>query len=55
MVPTDPDHSPAEIADTIHNLGVAARITLADAPVGQNDFRNVRPVDAQKFDLKLDA
>lgn len=54
MVATHPDHSPREIADIIHNIGVAARVTLGDEPRGQADFRQSRPLDAQKFDLKPD-
>jgi dTDP-4-amino-4,6-dideoxygalactose transaminase len=55
MVATHPDHSPQEIADIVHNIGVAARVALGDEPRGQADLRQSRPLDAQKFDLKLDA
>jgi hypothetical protein len=55
MVATHPDHSPQEIADIVHNIGVAARVALGDEPRGQADLRQSRPLDTQKFDLKLDA
>ncbi|MFI4975880.1 MAG: DegT/DnrJ/EryC1/StrS family aminotransferase [Caulobacterales bacterium] len=54
MVPMHPDHSAQDIADIIHNIGVAARVTLA-AAAEEADLRKAPPVDAQKFDLKLDA
>jgi dTDP-4-amino-4,6-dideoxygalactose transaminase len=55
MVATDPAHTPEDIANTIHNIGVAARVALGGAPIEDADLRNAKPVDAQKFDLKLDA
>lgn len=54
MVATHPDHSSQEIADIIHNIGVAARVTFGDEPRSQADLRQSRPLDAQKFDLKPD-
>jgi dTDP-4-amino-4,6-dideoxygalactose transaminase len=55
MVATHPNHSPAETADIIHNIGVAARVALGEMTIDQADLRHAGPVDAQKFDLKLDA
>jgi len=55
MTPTDPDHSDEDIADIIHNIGAAARVALAAAPIAEARFRKARPVDGRKFDLKLDA
>ena len=55
MVATDPKHTADEIADIIHNIGVAARVTLAATPLEDAEFRKARPVDAQKFDLKVDG
>jgi hypothetical protein len=55
MVPTHPLHTPEEIADTIHNIGVAARVALGGLSRAEADLRNVQPVDAQKFDLKVQA
>ncbi len=55
MVATHPNHSPAEIDDMIHNIGVAARVALAGMPLAEADLRNVKAIDAQKFDMKLDA
>jgi hypothetical protein len=55
MVATHPGHTPQETADIIHNIGVAARVALGEVAIDQADLRNAAPVDAQKFDLKLDA
>jgi hypothetical protein len=53
MVPTHPLHTEQEIADTIHNIEVAARIALGGLSREEADLRNVQPVDAQKFDMKV--
>ena len=55
MVATHPDHTPAEIADIIHNIGVGARVALGGLPADAADLRQAPPIDAQKFDLKADA
>jgi hypothetical protein len=55
MVPTHPLHGVEEVADTIHNIGVAARVALGGMSPAEADLRNVRPVDAQKFDMKVPA
>ena len=54
MVPTHPLHTAQEIADTIHNIGVAARVALGGMSRAEADLRNVQPVDAQKFDMKVE-
>jgi hypothetical protein len=55
MVATHPDHTEAEIADIIHDIGVGARVALEGAPVEAAQLRGAQAVDAQKFDLKVDA
>lgn len=55
MVPTHPLHSEAEIADTIHNIEVAARVALGGMTRAEADIRNAAPVDAQKFDLQASS
>ena len=55
MVPTNPSHSDADIEDTIHNIGVAARVSLAGMSRDEAELRNVKPIDAQKFDMPADA
>jgi dTDP-4-amino-4,6-dideoxygalactose transaminase len=55
MVPTHPLHGAQQIADTIHNIGVAARVALGGMSPAEADLRNVEPVDAQKFDMKVPA
>ena len=55
MVPTHPQHKDSDIEDTIHNIAVAARVTFGGLSRAEADLRNVEPVDAQKFDLKVDA
>ena len=51
MVPTHPLHGEVEIADTIHNIEVAARVALGGMTREEADIRNAAPVDSQKFDL----
>ena len=55
MVATNPRHSARDIDDIVHNIGVAARVALAGLPLEEADLRAAAPVDAQKFDLKVDA
>jgi len=55
MVATHPEHSEQEIADIVHNIGVAARVALRGLPIAEADLRRAAPVDAQKFDLKVEA
>jgi len=55
MVPTHPLHTNEDIEDTIHNIGMAARVALGGMSVEEADFRRAAPVDVQKFDLKVDA
>jgi len=55
MVPTHPLHDEAQIADTIHNIEVAARVALGGMTRAEADIRNAAPVDAQKFDLHADS
>ena len=55
MVPTHPEHGPKEIADIVHNISGAARIVLAGMSMDEAALRNLKPVDAQKFDMKVDA
>ena len=50
MVPTNPEHTQAQIADIIHNIGIAARVTLGDMTLNAADLRNVPAIDIQKFD-----
>jgi len=55
MVATHPLHTKADIDDIVHNIGVAARVVFTGASPEEADLRNVKPVDAQKFDMKVDA
>jgi dTDP-4-amino-4,6-dideoxygalactose transaminase len=55
MVPMHPEHSVEEISDIAHNISAAARVALAGLPPSEADFRKSKPVDAQKFDLKVGA
>ena len=50
MVPTNPEHSPEQISDIIHNIGIAARVALGGMALDEADLRNVPPIDIQKFD-----
>jgi dTDP-4-amino-4,6-dideoxygalactose transaminase len=55
MVATHPDHTAEEISDIAHNIGEAARVALGATPIENADFREARPVDKRKFDLKAEA
>jgi dTDP-4-amino-4,6-dideoxygalactose transaminase len=55
MVPMHPLHSDRDIEDAVHNIGVAARVVFGGLKQEDADLRNVKPVDAQKFDIKVDA
>jgi dTDP-4-amino-4,6-dideoxygalactose transaminase len=55
MVATHPLHSAEIIGDTIHNIGIAARVVLGGVKLDEADLRKAPPVDRQKFDIKADA
>jgi dTDP-4-amino-4,6-dideoxygalactose transaminase len=55
MVAMNPRHSPQEIGDMIHNIGIAARVALGGMPLDEADLRRTQAVDRQKFDIKEDA
>jgi dTDP-4-amino-4,6-dideoxygalactose transaminase len=50
MVATNPRHSEQEIADIIHDIGIAARVALGGMPIEEADLRAAVAVDVQKFD-----
>ena len=51
MVATDPRHTEDEIDDMIHDIGVAARVALADLPREHAEVRKPRSIDRAKFDM----
>ena len=55
MVPTHPLHRDQDIEDTIHNIGVAARVVFGGLARADADLRNVKAIDARKFDMKVTA
>ncbi len=55
MVATHPAHAEQDTADIIHNIGIAARVALGGLPLAEADLRRPAPVDAQKFDMKVEA
>ena len=55
MVGTHPLHTEQETADIVHNIGEAARVVFAGLPKAEAEIRNSKPVDAQKFDMKVEA
>jgi dTDP-4-amino-4,6-dideoxygalactose transaminase len=55
MVATHPLHGDREIENIVHNVGVAARVSLAGATFKEAEFRTAAPVDAQKFDITIEA
>jgi dTDP-4-amino-4,6-dideoxygalactose transaminase len=50
MVPTNPEHTEAQIADMIHNIGIAARVALGGMSLDEADLKDAIPIDVQKFD-----
>jgi dTDP-4-amino-4,6-dideoxygalactose transaminase len=54
MVATHPLHSPKDIQDIIHNIGVATRVVFGALSKEEAEIRNAKPVDAQKFDMKVE-
>jgi dTDP-4-amino-4,6-dideoxygalactose transaminase len=55
MAPTHPLHSDEDVEDAIHNIGVAARIVFGGLKPEDAGLRNLKPVDAQKFDMKISS
>ena len=55
MVATHPLHDREEIDDIVHNITSAAGIVFGEIPEDEVKLRNLKPVDAQKFDMKVDS
>ena len=55
LVPTHPLHTEQNIADIIHNINAAARVTFGKAAAGDASVRNAVPVDATKYDIRQSA
>jgi dTDP-4-amino-4,6-dideoxygalactose transaminase len=55
MVATHPEHTAEEISDIAHNIREAARVALDAIPIESAHWRKARPVDARKFDLKVEG
>jgi len=55
MVATHPEHTEQETADIVHNINVAARVALGGMKLEEADLRRTAPVEAQKFDLQVEA
>jgi hypothetical protein len=43
-------HGEQEMADMIHDIGIAARVTLGGMPIEEADLRAAVAVDVRKFD-----
>ena len=54
MVATHPEHTAEEISDIIHNIDSAARVALGVLRIDEVAFRKAKPVDAGKFNLKVE-
>lgn len=52
LVPTNPQHSDKEIEDIIHNITVAARVSLAGLGAQEATIRNLAAIDSKKYDAK---
>jgi dTDP-4-amino-4,6-dideoxygalactose transaminase len=55
MVATHPEHTEQDTADIIHNINAAARVAVGGMKLEEADFRRTAPVEAQKFDLQVEA
>jgi dTDP-4-amino-4,6-dideoxygalactose transaminase len=55
MVATHPEHTEQETADIIHNINAAARVALGGMKLEEADIRRTAPIEAQKFDLQVEA
>jgi dTDP-4-amino-4,6-dideoxygalactose transaminase len=55
MVATHPEHTAEDISDIAHNIREAARVALDAIPIESAHWRKARPVDARKFDLKIEG
>ena len=55
MVATHPHHSRQDVEDIVHNIASAARMVFAGLSREEADLRNLKPVEAQKFDMTADA
>jgi dTDP-4-amino-4,6-dideoxygalactose transaminase len=56
MIGTHPLHSKQDIDNTIHNIGVAARVALEGIPAEKATLRKTQPLDMQKYDeIRPDA
>lgn len=55
MIATSPLHTDEEIDGMIHDIVAAARLALGDAGTDDVALKAVRPIDAQKFDIKEEA
>ena len=52
MVAMHPLHNAQDIEDMIHNIGVAAQVSLGGMPADQADIHNPQPIEEQKFDVQ---
>jgi len=50
MIATHPLHSDQDIADTIHNINLAAHVALENIAIEDVHLRNAMPVDLRKYD-----
>jgi dTDP-4-amino-4,6-dideoxygalactose transaminase len=55
MVAMHPEHTAEEISDIAHNIREAARVALDAIPIESAHWRKATPVDARKFDLKVEG
>jgi dTDP-4-amino-4,6-dideoxygalactose transaminase len=55
LVPTHPQHSENDIADICHNVVAAAQVVLKGARAEDVKLRNIRPIEARRFDIPEEA
>lgn len=54
MVPTNPQHTERETAAIIHNVEIAARVTLGEENLKDLELMPAAALDAGKFDMPDD-
>ena len=55
LIPTHPLHTSKEVENEIHNIDAAARVALTGLSVEKANLRDVEPIEARRFDMKVDS
>jgi dTDP-4-amino-4,6-dideoxygalactose transaminase len=55
LVPTKPQYTAKDLENAIHNIKVATRIAAGGMASGATELRGAEPIDARRFDLKVQS